>query len=95
MDREQLELIGKELHFTGYARNKVKAMGNEIADITAKIEMLSGLVREDLLNEELYRNYVLRQKKELKDIIAEIYSYLHLEKLKDIMIMFLRSLNNE
>lgn len=82
MGREQLELIEKELHFTGYARNKVKAMGNEIADITGKIEMLSGLVREDLLNEELYQNYVLRQKKELKDIIAEIYSYLHLEDVK-------------
>lgn len=82
MNREQLELIEKEIHFTGYARNRVKAMGNVIADITAKIEMLSDLVGEDLLNEELYRNYVLRQKKEIKDILAEIHAYLKLEEIE-------------
>ncbi|MWV44938.1 hypothetical protein GRF59_15050 [Paenibacillus sp. HJL G12] len=78
MNRDQLESIEKEIHFTGYARNKVKAMGNEIADITSKIEMLSGLVGEELLKDELYRNFVLRQRKEIKDIVAQIYSYLHL-----------------
>ncbi|MGM1044845.1 MAG: hypothetical protein ACQEXX_01725 [Bacillota bacterium] len=82
MDRDTLEKINKDINFTTYARNRVKAMGNEIADITAKIEMLSGLVGEDLLNEELYRNFVLRQKKEIKDILAEIYAYLKLEEIE-------------
>ncbi|MBT2759888.1 hypothetical protein [Paenibacillus sp. ISL-20] len=82
MNRDILESIEKELHFTGYARNKVKAMGNEIADITSKIEILSGIVGEDILKEDLYRNFVLRQRKEIKDIIAQIFSYLHLEDVE-------------
>ncbi|MBX4152269.1 hypothetical protein [Paenibacillus lautus] len=82
MNKDELRALEEDLHFTGYARNKVKAMGNEVADITSKIEILSGIVEEGLLKDELYRSFVLRQRKEIKDIIAQIYSYLHLEKVK-------------
>ena len=70
MNREVLDKINEEVNCTTYARNKIKGMGNEIADIVSKIEILSGMVGEDLLKEELYRNFVLRQRKEIKDIVA-------------------------
>ncbi|MFB4325587.1 MULTISPECIES: hypothetical protein [Paenibacillus] len=53
-------------------------MGNEIADIASEIEIPSGMVGEGLLKEELYRNFVLRQRKEIKDLIAQMYTYLRL-----------------
>jgi hypothetical protein len=82
MNRDEMQKINEEIHFAGYARNKVKSMGNEIADLTGKIELLSGMVEEGLLDVEIYKTYVFRQKKEIKDMLAEIYSYLKLEDIK-------------
>lgn len=82
MNRDVLDKINDEANFSAYARNKVKAMGNEIADITGKVEFASGLVGEGLLSEELYTKFVLRQRKEIKDIVSQIYSYLHLGEVK-------------
>lgn len=82
MNSQEVQKINEEIHFTGYARNKVKAMGNEIADLTGKVELTSAMVKEGLLDPEIYKNYVLRQKKEIKDMLSEIYSYLKLEDVK-------------
>lgn len=79
MNSDEMRKINEELNFTGYARNKVKSIGNEIADVTGKIELASGMVEEGLLDAEMYKNYVSRQKKEIKDMLTEIYSYLKLE----------------
>lgn len=77
-----MEKINGEIKFTGYARNKIKSMGNEIADRTGKVELASGMVEEGLLDVEVYKNYAIRQKVEIKDMLAEIYSYLKLEDVK-------------
>jgi hypothetical protein len=77
-----MQKINEEIHFTGYARNKIKSMGNEIADLTGKVELASRMVEEGLLDAEVYKNYAVRQKVEIKDMLAEIYSYLKLEDIK-------------
>ena len=82
MNRDETQKINEEIHFTGYARNKVKSMGNEIADLTSKIELASSMVEQGLLDVEIYKNYALRQKIEIKDMLAEIYSYLKLSDTK-------------
>jgi hypothetical protein len=82
LNRVEMQKINEEIHFTGYARNKIKSMGNEIADRTGKVELASGMVEEGLLDVEVYKNYAIRQKAEIKDMLAEIYSYLKLEDIK-------------
>ena len=82
MNRDEMQKINEEIHFAGYARNKVKSMGNSIADLTSKVELASGMVEEGLLDVEIYKRYALRQKEEIKDMLAEIYSYLHLSDVK-------------
>ncbi|MFI2856844.1 hypothetical protein ACH6EH_06860 [Paenibacillus sp. JSM ZJ436] len=79
MKRINMEETNKEINCTGYARNKVKSMGNEMAEIVARMEFASNLVSEGILDVELYKNFVERQKVEIKDILAETYSYFHLE----------------
>ena len=74
--------INKEINCTAYAIRNVKGMSNEIADISTRIDFVSNMVEEGLLDVELYKNYVVRQKKEIKDMIAQIYSYLRLEEVK-------------
>lgn len=71
--------INDELNFSGYTRNNVKSGGNHIADLTGKIELASGMAEEGLLEVETYKNYVNRQKKEIKDTLSQIYSQLKLE----------------
>lgn len=82
MNRDEMIKINEELHFTGYARNKVKSMGHELADTTSKVEIASGMVEEGLLDAEVYKKFVLRQKREIKDILSGIYAYLKLEDVK-------------
>jgi hypothetical protein len=82
MNRDEMQKINEEIQFTGYARNKIKSMGNEIADLTGKVELASGMVEEGFLDVEVYKNYAIRQKVKIKDMLAEIYSYLKLEDVK-------------
>lgn len=77
-----MQKLNEEIHFAGYARNKIKSMGNEIAYLTGKVELASGMVEEGLLDVEIYKDYAIRQKREIKDMLAEIYSYLKLEDVK-------------
>ena len=80
MKRDDMRELNKELNCTGYTVNKVKSMGNEIADIMARIELSSGMVEEGLLDEEIYKNFVARQKREIKDILYETYKGLGLDE---------------
>lgn len=79
---EEMREINREINFSDYARNNIKSMGNGIADIAGKIELASGMVEEGILDLDVYKNYVLRQRKEIKDRVAEIYSYLRLSEVK-------------
>lgn len=44
--------------------------------------MLNGLVEEGLLDGELYKNFAERQKKDVKNLIAQIYANMELDKVK-------------
>lgn len=77
-----MQEVNENINFTWYARNKVKSMGNEVADIMSKVELASNMVEEGLLDVEIYKNFALRQRVEIKDILAEIYSYLKLSDTK-------------
>ncbi len=75
---EEMQEINRGITFSDYARNKVKLMGNEIADIAGKLELSSGMVVEGILDLDFYKGYALRQRREIKDRVAEIYSFLNL-----------------
>jgi hypothetical protein len=82
LNKEKMRKINEEINCTAYAIRTVKGMSNEIADISTRIDFASNMVEEGLLDVELYKNYVVRQKKEIKNMIAQIYSYLRLEEVK-------------
>jgi hypothetical protein len=74
--------LDKELNITGYARNQARSSSNNIADLLSKIELSSGMVRDGLLDDKLYADFVMRAKKEMKDNVAMIYTYLHLQDIE-------------
>ncbi len=82
MSKPNIEAIDSELNITQYARNQSKMAAIEIRDHLAKIDVVSGMVRDGLLDTELYKDWVGRVKVEIKDAMAQVYSYLHLEKTK-------------
>ncbi|WP_342419225.1 hypothetical protein [Paenibacillus sp. FSL H8-0168] len=74
--------LDKELNITGYARNQARSSSNNIADLLSKIDLSSGMVRDGLLDDQLYMDFVMRAKKEIKDSVSMIYSYLHLQDVE-------------
>lgn len=81
MTRDEMIAINEELECTNYALNKVKMMGNELAEIATKLQLTSSMVEDGLLDVEVYKKYVLRQKKEMKDILSGVYAYMHMENV--------------
>ncbi|MGG1651371.1 hypothetical protein [Paenibacillus sp. NRS-1780] len=82
MSKPDIKVIDGELNVTPYARNQSKMAAIEIRDHLAKIDVVSGMVRDGLLDTELYKDWVGRVKVEIKDAMAQIYGYLHLEDIK-------------
>jgi hypothetical protein len=82
MSKPNIEAIDGELNITQYARNQSKMAAIEIRDHLAKIEVVSGMVRDGLLEPEMYKDWVNRVKVEIKDAMGMIYGYLHLEGMK-------------
>ncbi|MDY7993330.1 hypothetical protein UY286_21770 [Paenibacillus polymyxa] len=82
MSKPNIEAIDGELNITQYARNQSKMAAIEIRDHLAKIDVVSGMVRDGLLEPELYKDWVGRVKVEIKDAMAQIYGYLHLDDIK-------------
>lgn len=74
--------LDKELNITGYARNQAKSASHIISDLLSRIDMASGMVIDDLLDEETYRNFIHKAKKEIKDSVSAIYSYIHLQDVE-------------
>lgn len=79
MTKDEIQEINEQLNFSRYTRSNIQSLGNEIADITGKIELSSGMVEEGLLDVEVYKKFVSRKKIRIKDILTEIYAYLKLE----------------
>lgn len=82
MKKPNIEAIDGELNVTQYARNQSKMAAIEIRDHLAKIDVVSGMVRDGLLEPELYKDWVNRVKVEIKDAMAQVYGYLRLENIK-------------
>lgn len=80
--REEMRIINEEVRCTSYAQLKVKDIGNMIADIASKIEFTSSSVEENFLEEKIYKDWVFRQRRDIKDLLAQIYSHLQLEEVK-------------
>ncbi|WP_348624247.1 hypothetical protein ABFT51_03285 [Paenibacillus peoriae] len=80
MSKTNIEAIDGELNVTQYARNQSKMAAIEIRDHLAKIDVVSGMVRDGLLEPELYKDWVNRIKVEIKDALGMIYAYLHLDE---------------
>ncbi|RGL38983.1 hypothetical protein DXC69_02895 [Paenibacillus polymyxa] len=74
--------LDNELNITAYARNQARSSSNNIADLLSKIDQASGMVRDGLLDDQLYVDFVARAKKEMKDSVAMIYTYLHLQDIE-------------
>lgn len=74
--------LDKELNITGYARNQAKSASRTISGLLSQIDLASSMVSDDLLEPEKYTNFVLNAKKEIKDSVSMIYSYLHLQDVE-------------
>lgn len=83
-NRNEMEQLGEEINLSTYHIRQAKGMGNEIAEIMAKVDMLNGLVEEGLMDVELYKSYVQRQKKSVKSMIAQIYANMELDKVESM-----------
>lgn len=81
-NRDEMKKIGEEIDMSIYHIRQAKGMGNEIADIMSKVDMLNGLVEEGLMDAELYKSYALRQKVDVKSMIAQIYANMELDKVE-------------
>lgn len=78
MNQDEITWINKEAGLSSYDRNNLKSMGNEISDIVVRIETLEDAMKEGILSPEQYKDYVVRQRTEIKNMIAQIYSHANL-----------------
>lgn len=82
MRKVDIQKLNEEIDCTGYAIRGVRGAGNEVSDIASRIDTLSNMVEEGLLDEDIYKDYVCRQKREIKDLLAKVYSFLNLNEVK-------------
>lgn len=80
--RDEMEAIGDEFGLSTYHIKQAQSIGHEISTIMSKVEMLNSLVGEELLDEELYKNFAERQKKDIKNLIAQLYANMELDKVR-------------
>jgi len=81
-NRDEMQKIGEEISMSTYHIQEAKQIGYELAEIMAGINTLNGLVEEGLLDAELYKDYALRQKGDIKSLIAKIYANMELDKVE-------------
>lgn len=82
MNKPDIEAIDEELNVTSYARGKSKGLAVDIRDNLAKIDIVSGMVASGILEPDVYKDWVERVRVEIKDSLAYIFEYLHLEDTK-------------
>lgn len=81
-NRDEMEAIGDEISLSIYHIRQAQSIGHEISTIMSKVEMLNGLVEQELLGVEIYKSYAERQKKDIKNLIAQVYANMELDKVK-------------
>lgn len=80
--RSEMQKIGEEVNLSTYHMLQTKGAGNEIADIISKIEIMNGLVEENFIDIEIYKNYVEGQKVEIKNLVAKMYANMKLDEVE-------------
>lgn len=83
-NRNEMEQLGEEINLSIYHIRQAKGMGNEIAEIMSKVDVLNELVEEGLIDVEIYKNNVQYQKKNVKNMIAQIYANMELDKVVSV-----------
>lgn len=81
-NRDEMQKIGEEVNLSTYHMKQTKGMGNEIADIVSKIEIMNTLVEENFMDVDVYKNYVERQKTDIKSMIAQMYGNMKLDEVE-------------
>lgn len=74
--------LNREINCTGYGINSSKSYMKLVHECLTRIEFASSLLEQEVLTEEQYRNLVGKHKVEIKDALASVYTYLHLEDTK-------------
>ncbi len=82
LSREEFEKINDEVRCSVYARNRIKSMGHELAEIMTKVEFAAAMMGDGLLSPELYAKIMMGHRKEVKDILAQTYTYLKLHEVE-------------
>lgn len=82
MNRNEIRAINEEVLLATYARNKIKAAGNTIADLVGKIDLAEELLETDKIDESTYKDFVAEVRVECKTLVAEIYGFMHLSQVE-------------
>ena len=82
MNRNEIRAINEEVLLASYARSKIKAAGNAIADLVGKIDLAEELLETDKIDESTYKDFVAEVRVECKTLVAEIYGFMHLSQVE-------------
>lgn len=62
--------------------NQTQGIGNELSEVAIEVRMARQMVEEGIFDEVLYKDYVDRRKKDIKNLIAQIYGNMELDNVK-------------
>lgn len=62
--------------------NQTQDIGNELSEVAIEVRMARQMVEEGIFDEVLYKDYVDRRKKDIKNLIAQIYGNMELDNVK-------------
>lgn len=81
-DRLEMEKLDDKIGVDIMHLNQAQSIGNELTEAAVEIRMARQMVEEGLFDEELYESYVVRRKKDVKNLVAQIYGNMELDKVE-------------
>lgn len=80
--RDEMIKLDEEVELNIYNINQAISIGNEISQIATEIRMARQVTEEGILEEEKYKDYTKRRLKDIKNLVAQVYGNMGLDKIE-------------